>query len=152
MEEITVIDFEGTGKSPHVEFNHLTGELVLSGRSIPENAAKIYEPLLTWISRYLEAPQPTTNLRINLDYYNTTSAIWLIKIIRALSEIKIKNSVLIIHVYLETEDFEDMELEDIKDVIASIYHKEKELDLSIGMKMYAIDSSGKVVKESTVLF
>ena len=152
MEEITVIDFEGTGKSPHVEFNHLTGELILSGRSIPENAAKIYEPLLDWINLYLEAPQPTTNLRINLDYYNTTTALWLAKIIRALSKINLKGSVLIIHVYLETEDFEDMELEDIKDVITSLFNQMEEVEVNIGMKMYGIDSNGKVLRESTVLF
>jgi hypothetical protein len=152
MEEITRIDLEGSGKSPHVDFNHLTGELILSGRSIPENAAKVYEPLLEWIACYIKSPRQTTNLRINLEYYNTPTAIWLAKIIRVLSGIKRKDSVLIIHVYFETEDFEDMEPEDIKDIVTSLIDSFGEVQVSIGMKIYGVDTSGKVVKESTILF
>lgn len=152
MEEITRIYLEGTGKSPHVDFNHLTGELILSGRSIPENAAKVYEPLLEWITGYLNSPRPTTNLRINLEYYNTPTAIWLAKIIRALSAIKLKDSVLIIHVYFEIEDFEEMELEDIKDIVTSLIDSFGEVPVSIGMKMYGIDTAGKIIKESIILF
>jgi len=152
MEEITRVYLEGSGKSPHVDFNHLTGELILSGRSIPENAARVYEPLFEWVTNYAKSPRQTTNLRINLEYYNTPTAIWLAKIIRALSAIKQHDSVLIIHVYFEIEDFEEMELEDIKDIVTSLIDSFGEVDVSIGMKMYGIDSVGKIIKESTILF
>lgn len=152
MEEITRLELAGSGVSPHVDFNQHTGELILSGRSIPENATKVYEPLLKWISGYIKSPRQTTNLRINLEYYNTPTAIWLAKIIRALSGINLIEAVLIIHVYFKNDEFEDMELEDIKDIVTSLIDSLGELHVSIGMKIYSIDSAGKAVRESIILF
>ena len=68
---------EGNRRNPHIDFNRYTGELILSGKSIPENAAKVYEPLLLWIEEYIQSPRPTTNLRLNLEYFNTATSIWL---------------------------------------------------------------------------
>jgi hypothetical protein len=43
MNKIKNIFIEGTAKSPQIDFNQLTGELILFGKSIPENAAKVYD-------------------------------------------------------------------------------------------------------------
>ena len=75
-------------KTPQIDLNNFTGELILSGKSIPENAALLYEKVLLWVLEYIKNPQPTTNLRINLEYFNTASAIWLAKIVQALSSIE----------------------------------------------------------------
>ncbi len=49
--EIALNNFtlEQTPKTPQIDLNQISGELILSGRSIPENAAKIYEPVLNWV-------------------------------------------------------------------------------------------------------
>ena len=79
--ELNTLFIEPTAKTPQIDLNPITGELILSGRSIPENAAKVYENILNWITEYAKSPRYTTNLRFNLEYFNTSSSIWLAKIV-----------------------------------------------------------------------
>ena len=62
MNELQSLILENTPKTPQIDLNKFTGDLILSGRSIPENAAKLYEPVLTWVNEYINDPRPTTNL------------------------------------------------------------------------------------------
>ena len=134
---------EQTPKTPQVDLNQLNGELLLSGRSIPENASKIYEPVFEWVSEYVKKARPTTNLRLNLEYFNTASSIWLVKILRSLAQIKDPDNVLIIHLYISVEDFDDIEeFEDIRETfgpISGIFH---EAGPSTGLKLYGTDANG----------
>jgi hypothetical protein len=50
MKEFQNLILEQTPKTPQIDLNHLSGELIFSGKSIPENAAKVYEPLLNWVT------------------------------------------------------------------------------------------------------
>ena len=47
--ELKNLYIEPTAKTPQIDLNHLTGELILSGKSIPENAAVLYENVLKWV-------------------------------------------------------------------------------------------------------
>ncbi len=153
MNELQSLILENTPKTPQIDLNKFTGDLILSGRSIPENAAKLYEPVLTWVNEYINNPRPTTNFRINLEYYNSASSIWLAKILKALSRIDKEDYVLIIHLYLHIDDFEEMEeFDDIKDVffpIGDIFH---DAQVSIGLKLYGVDDNGFTVKSTSVFF
>ena len=107
---------EQTPKTPQIDLNQLTGDLIFSGKSIPENAAKVYEPVLNWVTEYILKASPTTNLRLNLEYYNTASAIWLAKIIKVLIRINEPDYTLIVHLYFPIEDYDEMnDFDDIKD-------------------------------------
>ena len=151
MKELQNLIIEQTAKTPQIELNKLTGDLILSGKSIPENAAKVYEPLLNWVTEYIQKARPTTNLRLDLEYFNTASAIWLAKIIKVLIGINEPDYVLIIHLYLSIEDFNEInEFDDIKDVftpIADIDHGDIN---SIGIKLYGMDDNGVIIKETLV--
>jgi hypothetical protein len=140
-----------SGKTPGVDFNRFTGELILSGKSIPENAAKIYEPLLEWIGMYITDPRPTTNLRLNLEYFNTATSIWLAKLVKGLCKIEKEDHSLYIHLYFDIEDFEDMDTEDLKDVLGSLLDNIGEVKISLAVKTYGCDDKGKVVRSSTIL-
>lgn len=150
MSEIKGIYVEGTGKTPKIEFTHLTGELVLDGRSIPENAAKVYEPLLVWINEYAKSPCSTTNLHLKLEYFNSASLVWITKIVFALSNIDLKGAILYIHLYFEIEDNEDR-TDELRDIIEVLTKKIHDLKFNIAIKTHGIDSIGKVVRESTIL-
>ena len=50
MKEIQSLFIEQTQKTPQIELNQFTGNLIFSGKSIPENAAKVYEPVLNWVT------------------------------------------------------------------------------------------------------
>jgi len=85
--ELKNIFIEPTEKTPQIDLNHLTGELILSGRSIPENATELYSGIHSWIKEYSKNPRLNTNLRLNLEYFNTSSSIWLAKIVKTLCSI-----------------------------------------------------------------
>jgi len=142
---------ESTPKTPQIDLNHLSGELILSGRSIPENAAVLYENPLKWVLEYVQNPRPTTNLRINLEYFNTASAIWLAKIVAGLCSIKDIECTLIIHLYFSIEDYDNMDSEDLKDELHPLIYLIGSPIISVGFKIYGTDTSGEVIKESMVL-
>ena len=114
MKDFQSLIIEPSAKTPHVELNPLTGDFIFSGKSIPENAAKVYEPVLKWVTDYIQHAKPTTNLRLNLEYFNTSSSLWLSKIFRVLVGINEPDYVLIFHLYLPLDEFDEMnEFEDI---------------------------------------
>jgi hypothetical protein len=146
---INNILIESTDKTPMIDFNHSTGDLILSGRSIPENAAKIYEPLLNWTLNYINTARATTNFRINLEYFNTATSIWISKIIKALCGIKGEEAILFIHIYFNIEDFDS--IDDVKDDIIQLTNVFiSNATLSVGYKVYGIDEEGKIIKESMI--
>jgi hypothetical protein len=142
---------EPTIKTPQIDFNKLTGELILSGRSIPENAADLYDQVLKWVKQYITNPRHTTNLRLNLEYFNTASSIHLAKIVKLLSSIKQAEYTLMIHLYFNNEEFESMEVEDLKDVLSPIIDMIGTPSVNLGIKIYGTDDNGEVQKESMVL-
>jgi hypothetical protein len=149
--ELKNLFIEPTSKTPQVDFNHLTGELIISGRSIPENAAELYQDILKWVNQYAAAPRHTTNLRLNLEYFNTASSIWLAKIVKSLTSIKESESTLLIHLYFNIEEFDSMDTEDLKDALSPIIDMVGTPDVSLGIKIYGTDDKGEILKESMVL-
>ena len=149
--ELKNIYIEATNKTPQIDLNHFTGELILSGRSIPENAAELYEQILKWVTQYAKDPRHTTNLRLNLEYFNTASSIWLAKIVKVLCSIKEPEATLIIHLYFNIEEFDSMEVEDLKDALSPIIDMIGSPIVSLGIKIYGTDENGEILKESMVL-
>lgn len=138
-------------KTPQIDFNNFSGELILSGKSIPENAAQLYEKVLFWVKEYIKIPKLTTNLRINLEYFNTASVIWISKIVAALSSIEGFDSTLIIHLYFDIEDYDSMDADDLKDELHPIVSMIGNPTISVGIKIYGTDNKGGILKESMVL-
>jgi hypothetical protein len=151
MKEFTNLFIEQTPKTPQIDLNQYNGELILYGRSIPENAAKVYEPIWDWVSQYILNARPTTNFRLNLEYFNTSSSIWLVKILKLLIQIKDTDYVLILHIYIPLEDFDDMEESgDLKDTFAPISDILHDAVVSIGIKVYGINNDEKILKEKLI--
>ena len=139
-----------TAKTPEIDFNYSTGELVSTGISIPENPAKLYEVVLEWVKDYAEQPSKITNLRLNLEYFNTSSVIWIAKIVKVLSSMKKKEATLMVHLYYDIHEFESMEAEDIADTISPIIGIVESPEISIGIKIYGLDTDGQILKETMV--
>ncbi|HLN19684.1 MAG TPA: SiaC family regulatory phosphoprotein [Bacteroidales bacterium] len=138
-------------KTPQIDLNPYTGELIFSGRSIPENASSLYEKVYNWIHDYAKKPKLTTNLRLNLEYFNSASSIWLAKIIKTLCSVKKSGFTLFIHLYFDIEDFDSMNQEDLKDALSPIMDMIGTPSISIGIKIYGTDKEGKILKEGIVL-
>jgi hypothetical protein len=149
--ELRNVFFEPTAKTPQIDLKQSIGEMVFSGRSIPENAAKVYEPAFNWVNKYVLDPRPTTNCIFNLEYYNTASSLWLAKILKALVHINNPNCVLIIHIYLPIEDYLEIEeLGDIKDAFYPLSEILQGAIPKIGIKLYGADEDGVTLKETLV--
>jgi hypothetical protein len=151
MNELKEIIVEGTVKTPRIEFNHLSGDLILQGRSFPEDAESVYEPLMAWINEYVKMPCNTTNLHLKLEYFNSASLLWIVEFIRGLSKIDKEESSLYIHLYSEGANFDIRDMNEFKDVICSVFENIGKLKIKAGIKIHGTDSDGKVVVDTTII-
>lgn len=153
MEELKNLIIERTPKTPRIELLHGSGEISFTGKSLPENATRIYEPVLNWVTEYILQPKPVTNLRLNLEYFNTSSMLWISKIIKALTRINNPDFRLMVHIYIPLEEYDDMK--DNSDMRESFNPLTDILQHSIpevSMKLYATDDTSHVIRDAVVLF
>jgi hypothetical protein len=61
-----------TLKSPEVKFN-INGDLLIAGKSIPEDSNSYYKPLFAWLEEFKQTSPPAINLTLKLEYMNTSS-------------------------------------------------------------------------------
>lgn len=101
MEELKI---EGSAKTPTIEFNG-SGELLLKGRSIPENSIEFYKPILDWIENYGGSPKDKTVVNVQLEYFNTSSSKCILDVFKKLETLS--ETAIEINWYYE-EDDEDM--------------------------------------------
>lgn len=151
MKEFQSLIIEQTPKTPQIDLNQLTGDLIFTGKSIPEHAAKVYEPVLNWVTEYILKARPTTNIRLDLEYFNTASSLWLAKIFKVLIRINEPDYVLIVHLYLPVDEYDEMnEFEDINDAFVPIADIVHGTIPSVGIKLYGTDDKGEIIKETLV--
>lgn len=93
-----------TDETPKIILDKANGIFEISGRSLPEDSAEFYDPVLKWLSAYTNAPNPTTDFIFRLDYSNTASSKFIHEIMMKLEKIK---GARITWCYLEED--EDME-------------------------------------------
>ncbi|MBK8497458.1 MAG: DUF1987 domain-containing protein [Flavobacteriales bacterium] len=80
------VAMEGTAKTPAINFDPQAGTLWLGGCSIPENADRFFTPLLDLIETYSAAPAPRTTVRVELTYFNSSSAKYLLDLFKRLED------------------------------------------------------------------
>ncbi len=98
------LNLEGTAKTPTIDFKS-NGELLIKGRSIPENSIEFYKPIIDWISDYGNSPQSDTAVNIQLEYFNTSSSKCILDVFKKLESLS--DTAVKIKWYYE-EDDEDM--------------------------------------------
>ena len=76
-----------TDKTPAIRFDPGQGLLVIRGCSIPENADRFYSPLYDMIERYITKPAPRTTVRVELTYFNSSSAKYLLDMLKRLEDL-----------------------------------------------------------------
>ncbi len=141
---------EQTPKTPQIDLNQFSGELIFSGRSIPENAAKIFEPVLKWVEEYILNARPITNLRLNLEYFNTASMMWLSRILKVLKKIDDPEYILYIHLYVPVEEYDEMNnIEDLKDALIPVRDILQDATPCVGIKLYGTNNS-EIIKDALV--
>ena len=104
MEDLNI---EGTPKTPTIRFDMNSGEMLIKGRSIPENSIEFYKPLTDALDAYCEYPQAETKVIIQLEYFNTSSSKCILDVFKKLEKINSGDSNVVINWHYE-EDDEDM--------------------------------------------
>ena len=81
-----LIDLPSTDKTPSVLFDPVRGVLEIRGCSIHENSDRFYRPLLDQVEQYALTPAQQTTVRIALTYFNSSSAKYVLDMLKLLDE------------------------------------------------------------------
>ena len=91
-----------TLNTPLVKFED--GVLVISGRSIPENAISFFEPLFRFIADYTKKPYPLTEVNVLLEYANSSTNRSLMTVFTLLEKIYENGNNVSVNWYFESGD------------------------------------------------
>ena len=103
-----VIKIKGTDDTPNVILDAENNIIEFSGRSLPEDVATFYAPILEWIDGYAKQPNEKTEVIIKLEYFNTASSKMILDILLKFEEIHNEGHDVVVSWYY-MEDDEDME-------------------------------------------
>lgn len=109
-----VLNIEGTEDTPKIMLDKGNGIFEISGRSLPEDCAEFYKPVLEWIGNYAKEANASTEFVFNLEYFNTASSKLILDVLFALDEIEGTT----IHWHYEENDEDMMEAgEEYRDLV-----------------------------------
>ncbi len=103
-----VIKIVGTDDTPSVTMDVANDIFEVSGRSLPEDVAAFYEPILDWLDGYSEEASGKTVFNFKLVYFNTASSKMILDILLKLEEMYESGKDVLIRWHFP-EDDEDME-------------------------------------------
>jgi hypothetical protein len=97
-----------TSKSPFISLDK--GSFQFSGRSIPEDAKKIFKPVIDWLKEYKPGDSNLTTINFCFDYLDTSSSKCVFDILKVLDEIYNGGHDLVINWYYEEGDDDMLDL------------------------------------------
>ncbi|MFN0048963.1 MAG: DUF1987 domain-containing protein [Cytophagales bacterium] len=103
---MTNVNLEGTEDTPKIILDGTNSIFEISGRSLPEDCAQFYKPILEWLDAY--TPDKPLHFVFKLDYFNTASSKLILDILNRLEKIKNKGKEVKVLWYY-AEDDEDMQ-------------------------------------------
>lgn len=106
MENIFI---KGTDRTAEIDFDFNAGVLSISGRSISENPVSFYKKLKSIIIDYAKQPKEKTIVKVNLEYFNTSSSKCLVDVFKEFEKIHSTSNDVLVEWYYEQDD------EEIKD-------------------------------------
>lgn len=102
------IKIKGSDDTPNVILDKDNGIFEISGRSLPEDVAAFYEPILDWLEAYAEEPLEKTIFNFKLEYFNTASSKLLLDVLLKLEDMYDDGKDVLVRWHFPDDD-EDME-------------------------------------------
>lgn len=101
-----ILHIEKTQLTPLVEFNASTSTLLFEGESRPENVKKFYDPVIDWITNYLETQPAQTELKLDLkfEYLNSASIKYIYDILVVFEKYVTKHKITTTWYYVPEDD------------------------------------------------
>ncbi len=87
MEQLQVLTRQATEETPFISFDPVTGVFLIKGVSVPERPEDFYADIYKWLDQYIKNPQPQTTLKCFIFYFNTSSAIRLLGILKKMKKL-----------------------------------------------------------------
>ncbi|MEO6302967.1 MAG: DUF1987 domain-containing protein [Bacteroidia bacterium] len=108
-----------TKKTPEIIFR-TTGDLMITGSSLPGNINRFYDPVLEWLEELKKTSPPKITITFELEHVNTSSTRMFLKIIRLLCRIANgKKKLNIIWLY----DLEDSDMREQGEALQEIVNR-----------------------------
>jgi Sec7-like guanine-nucleotide exchange factor len=95
--------------SPGIIMDPKKGFIRLSGRAIPNDAERIFRPVLDWMNEYIQNPQDSTVFECEMDYFNTSSQKYMADIFKMSNQL-FKNGKKVKVIWKYSKEDEDMKL------------------------------------------
>lgn len=115
------LKLKGTEDTPEIVFNRDTNEFSLTGRSLPEDAFVFYSPVIAWMNEYVKQPNSRSELKIALDYFNSSSVKQILGLILLFEEIASSGKeAKIIWYYAEGDDLMEIKGLEFKSMVDKI--------------------------------
>ncbi len=99
------LEITGTNDTPYICCDPEKKEILMTGRSLPENPLKIFERVFEWAESY---DLPSILLNFRLEYFNTSSSKQIFNLIKTLVENKNINDIKV-KWYYEEGDYDSKE-------------------------------------------
>lgn len=113
-----VIKIAGTDDTPTVILDAANDNFEISGRSLPEDVAAFYSPILEWLDRYNQNPNPKTVFNFKLMYFNTASSKMLLDVLMKLEDMHNEGKSVLVKWYYAADDEDMMEAgEEYADIV-----------------------------------
>ena len=90
MESLILLSTEDT---PKISLNLEENQYSISEKSLPEDAFEFYKPVFEWFQKLLEKPLPKFEIDFDLEYFNTSSAKQIAKLLLMLENMSEKSDV-----------------------------------------------------------
>jgi hypothetical protein len=98
------LEFQSSAKTPYVLLDP-AGIVKFRGRSIPEDVSIVYEEILDWMKAYSDSPAPFTEIDVEMEYLNSGTSKYMLKILKVIKEIDSKGfDIKINWIYEEGDD------------------------------------------------
>jgi Sec7-like guanine-nucleotide exchange factor len=95
--------------SPGIIMDPKKGFIRLSGRAIPNDAERIFRPVLDWMNEYIQSPKDLTVFECEMDYFNTSSQKYMADIFKMSNQL-FKNGKNVKVIWKYSKEDEDMKL------------------------------------------
>jgi len=66
-----------------------SGKIKFEGRSIPEDVSLFYEDILDWVIAYASSPPSCTEVEIEMEYLNSGTSKYMLRLLKKLKEVDI---------------------------------------------------------------
>lgn len=102
------IQLEGASDTPTVIMDKEGNKFEISGKSMPEDVAQFYDPILEWIEEYAQSSNAKTIVDFRMVYFNTASSKMILDIMMKFEEMFQDGKDILIRWYYPKDD-EDMQ-------------------------------------------